>query len=421
MALTEAACRAAKTDDRPLKLYDANGLFLYVTATGLKSWRLKYRFAEREKKLVLGRYPTLSLKDARGKAAAARLALSEGRDPAAEKARAKARSAEAAVNSFGAIAEEWLGEKSRSWTPRFAKQMRGRTANAVRAFGKQPVEAITPMDVLALMRRLQARGAPSMAQRVLQLTDSIFAFAIATGRAQQNPAASIRGALPQPTRRRRPAALTLPKARATLEAIESVPEAWWPTLLCSRLTALTAVRPGVARLAEVGEFEELSGTEPLWRIPAAKMKLKLEEKGDARFDFVVPLSRQAAAVVTTALSRRGPRAKATWLFPGELGSGGPINENALSDLYRAAGLQGKHVPHGWRASFSTIMNEWAAEEGDEHDRRILDLMLAHFPDTVEVAYNRASYRPRRRALGQLWADRLLEGFPEPGSLLPPQG
>lgn len=370
---------------------------------------MKYRYDGKEKKLTFGRYPEMSLKNARLARDSAREVLRSGMDPSAERKRLQQERLLSNRLYFSAIAAEWHASNVATWTPRYAKGMGERIENANRAFGALPINDIKPMMVLACIKTIQNRGAPNMAMRVLQICSSIFAYAIATGRCETNPAEAIRGALTNPVKQRRPAQLTIDQSRTVLTKIEASKDTWWSILLASRLTALTAQRPGVVRKAEKQEFEDLNGKAPLWRIPATKMKLKLEQKTDSAFDFLVPLSSQSVALIKLAL-QFSPSDQ--WLFPGQSSWRKPINENALSNLYRDCGLKGKHVPHGWRASFSTIMNEWAAVQGEEKDRAIIDLMLAHFPDNVESAYNRASYMPRRRELAQIWADMLLSGVPE---------
>ena len=184
------------------------------------------------------------------------------------------------------------------------------------------------------------------------------------------------------------------------------------TKLASRLLALTAVRPGVVRLAERQEFEALKGPEPLWRIPAAKMKLLAEHKADNRFDFLVPLASSAVTVVEAAMQKSAhPR----FIFPGANRTG-PISDSTLSQLYLDAGYRGRHVPHGWRATFSTIMNERAAEQERWGDREIIDLMLAHVKGDIEAKYNRAAYMPRRRQIAKEWAELLDVGLKDPHAL-----
>jgi integrase len=179
--------------------------------------------------------------------------------------------------------------------------------------------------------------------------------------------------------------------------------------------ALTAVRSGPLRHAEPAEFHGLATSSPTWRIPAAKMKLDVMQKRQEAFDFIVPLAPAAVEIVQLAmrLTTGGP-----YLFPNGRSPLRPMSENALSIAYRRLpAFASRHVPHGWRSTFSTVMNERAEEAGRAGDRAIIDLMLAHKPSGVEATYNRAAFMPRRRELAQAWAELLLEGLPPSSSLL----
>ncbi|PTR06835.1 MULTISPECIES: integrase arm-type DNA-binding domain-containing protein [unclassified Novosphingobium] len=411
--LTDTQCRQALPGEKERKLTDAHGLFLRISPTGSKSWCWKYRLGEREKRLTIGPYPLVSLKAARAARDAARAQLLAGIDPGQSKRLEKQRAT--VGESFEDVAKAWFDSKKKSLTPRYAKQVWARLEqNAFKRFRSQPIQTITPTMVLEAIRQIEARGAITMAHEVRAHMSDIFVWAIAAGLAEQDPAAVIRKALKPQTAGRRPAHLKLAEAQGLLKAVEQSKTAHWATLLASRLTALTAARPGVVRLAERSEFEGFGGTEPIWRIPATKMKLSAALKQDARNDFVVPLSRQAVAVVNAAM-KVSPSEQ--WLFPGVASWLKPISDSTLSKLYRETGFTGAHVPHGWRATFSTIMNELAAVEERPGDREVIDLMLAHIKGDVEAAYNRAAYMPRRREIAQLWADMLMNGMPEPETLL----
>lgn len=414
--LTDAACRKAKPGDRDRKMADSGGLFLLVKSSGLKSWRMKYRIHGREKQLTIGRYPEVSLSAAREKRDAAKRMLQEGRDPSAEKKFAKVRAAAEALNNFEACARGWHEQRKATLNPRYAQQILDRLeADVFPKLGTVPVREITPPLVLACIRAIEARGSREMAHRVRMHISDVFVWGIASGLCDEDPAATIRKALMPHDARLRPALVKVDQLRKVLPTAEAQPDIYWATALASRLLALTAVRPGVLRLAERSEFEGLDGTSPLWRIPAAKMKLSRERKKDAAFEFVVPLSRQA---VETAEAAMHASPSPTLLFPGIGDRRKPISDSTLSKFYRAAGFQDRHCPHGWRSSFSTIMNERAAVEDRERDRAIIDLMLAHVPEGVEAAYNRAVYMPRRRELAQAWADLITKDLPPPELLLP---
>lgn len=409
--LTDAACREAKPGSKERKLTDAHGLYLSVLPSGFKGWRFKYRYGGKEKRLVFGAYPLISLKLARAKRDDARRSLAAGIDPAEVKRSAKARAA--AGTSFKEIALAWHKQKRSSLVPRYAAEvLRRLQADAFPAIGRVAIGEIDAPKVLALLRKIEARGARTMAHEVRGHLSEIFVWAISAGLAQTDPAATVRKALAPVNAGRRAAVVTIGEARELVQAIDALRRARVLTKLASRLLALTAVRPGVLRLAERSEFSDLDGKEPTWRIPATKMKLSLARKGDSVWDFTVPLSPAAAATARAAAAASRHR---TWLFPGPSNTG-PISDSTLSQLYLDAGYRGRHVPHGWRASFSTIMNERAAQQDRPGDRAIIDLMLAHQPEGVEAAYNRAAYMQRRRALATEWSELLLEGLPEPDEL-----
>ena len=183
------------------------------------------------------------------------------------------------------------------------------------------------------------------------------------------------------------------------------------TRLALRLIALTAVRPEELRGALWEEFEDLNGDAPIWRIPAARMKGDIERKDELGGDHLVPLAPEGVAVLKAVWKLSG---QGKLVFPNNRHSHRPMSENALGYLINRAGYHGRHVPHGFRAAFSTIMNEWAKEHGRPDDREVIDLMLAHVPmNKVEGAYNRAAYMPRRRELAIIWANMLTTGLAEP--------
>ncbi|MFL6858376.1 MAG: tyrosine-type recombinase/integrase, partial [Allosphingosinicella sp.] len=236
---------------------------------------------------------------------------------------------------------------------------------------------------------------------------AVFDHGLYEGLVDANPAAMVAKALKRgaPARRRRPAAVRLDLARKALAAIEAATgEA--PAKLASRLLALTMVRPAVVRGAAWAEIEGIdweagAAEAAVWRVPPARMKLVRARKQDQAFEHVVALSRQAVALLREI---RAAGVSGALIFPNARDRRRPMSKNALGDLYRRAGLRGRHVPHGWRAAFSTIMNE-----RHRADRAVIDLVLAHTPkDKVEAAYNRAEHLGRRRELLQEWAD-LLDG------------
>lgn len=422
--LTEMQVKNAKARERDYKLADSEGLYLYVTAKGHRSWRMKYRFAGKERRLVLGAYPDLGLREARDRKADARKLLREGRDPGIEAVKARVERAVASANTFEALARGWFALQEPRWTQIHASDVIGSLEKEVFPWlGKLPVTEIDEPLVLSVLRKIEKRGAIETAHRVRQRISAVFVHAIAEGAGSRDPAAVVTKALkPVPRSRKRPALLSIEALHDMIRKTEAEPASPL-TKLASRFLALTAQRPGMIRALPWQEIEGVDwqddGPAPdaLWRVPPARMKLMLDLKHDAGFEHLVPLSSEAVAVLRAAhvLTGRGPL-----VFPSNRNARVAMSENTLSYFYNRCGYQGRHVPHGWRASFSTIMNEWAERQGNAGDRHVIDLILAHVPEGVsgsEGAYNRAAYMERRKELLGTWAAMLLEPFPEPHTML----
>lgn len=403
--LTDKQCRAAQLGDSKTKLFDGNGLYLELLKSGAKSWRWKYRLDGKEKRLTFGLYPTISLKEARVAREAAAAVLRRGQDPALERSTRSAIAATDRAHTFKSVAVDWLAQQSKMFVPRHTAAVTRSLENDIYpAIGKLPIGKVTTSQVLAMLRAIEARGSADVAHRARQRVSDIFVFAIASEIAETNPAASLGKALGRVRKGRYPAVQTIKEARDLLKRIEA--QRIYPlTRLASRLLALTAVRSGVLRLADVREFEDLDGPSPTWRIPAAKMKLAQEHRTNPAYDFIVPLSRQAAEVVQVAIAFSGTTGL---IFRSQRSATRPISDNTVSKLYREAGFAGVHLPHGWRSTFSTVMNQLAAEQKRDSDREIVDLMLAHIDGSVEAIYNRYAYMPRRREIAQEWADMLTK-------------
>lgn len=411
--LTDAQCRQAKAEGKPVKLFDSGGLFLYVTSTGLKSWRWKYRFAGKEKQLVVGRYPETGLREARRLRDEADAIKRSGRDPAHTRDEARARVELGQEATFEALAKQWHAQQSERWRPKHsAGVLRTLKNDAFPLIGHRPIESLKAPDVLSLLRRIEGRGSEDQAHRMRQRIDAIFAMAIGMGLAESNPAAMVGKALRPVPAGRHPALRTIEDARALIIATEAAP-AQPMVKLASRLIAVTAARSEAVRHCEPGEFEKMAGAAQ-WRIPGEHMKGQREQRRDPDFEFIVPLPPQAVEIIEAARQFAG---NAPLLFSSVRDPRRPMSDSTISAMYRRAGYGGRHVPHGWRATFSTIMNEWADEHGRPSDRQIIDLMLAHKPPGVEGIYNRAAYMPRRRELAQIWADMLFDGLPPASSLL----
>lgn len=412
--LTELECRSAKPREKAYKRADAKGLYLYISTTGHKSWRWKYRFGGKEKRLVFGPYPEVKLAEARQRRDEAARTLRAGEDPA--EARKAAAAATDPARTFEQLGRRWHADQRLLWKEKHGRDVLASLEKEVfPAIGRRDVAAIEPTKVLEVVEAIQDRGAVETAHRVLGRIEAVFAMSIARGLIRINPAAAVAGALRPVRKGRRPALTQLDRARDFLRKVEALP-AQPSVKLASRLLAITAVRPGVVRLTpQTGEFEQLETDEPLWRIPPQRMKLELEESEDVAFELLVPLPWQGVETIEAAQAAAG---RSPWLFPSVSAPRRPISDSTLSSLYRRPeGYRGAHVPHGWRSTFSTVMNELAVLKDRPGDAEVIELMLAHKVRGVRGIYNRAAYMKRRREIAQEWADMLLEGFCPAGDLL----
>ncbi len=420
MALSDTKARKAKSADRDYKLTDEKGLHLLVRSTGSKLWRHRYRFGSKEKTLSYGPYPEVTLAEARALRDASRTILREVRDPMVAKKQKAMEGAVDATTLFAHTARAWHASNAPRWTPRHASNVLDSLERDVFPdLGDLPLSNISAPGLLKTLRKVEARGSLETARRVRQRVSKVFAYAISEGLTDKNPAAGVVDAL-QPARpkRRQPAISDLIELRELLNKADRS-GAFPVTLLASRLLALTAVRPGNVREARWCDlhhvFDGGPDDAPFWHIPAASMKLSLERKGEKSFDHVVPLAPASVDVLRAAHRLTG---RGQYVFPGVRHAHRPLSENAIGYLYNRIGWHGRHVPHGWRAAFSTIMNERAQRAGNGTDRAVIDLMLAHVPDNeVEAAYNRAQFMPRRRELAEEWADMLMEGLAPAEDLL----
>ncbi|MBG6116808.1 integrase [Sphingobium sp. JAI105] len=386
--LSNAAVKAARPRSRAYKMFDERGLFLFVAPTGLRAWRMRYRIGGREKLLSLGQWPDLQLVDARTSAEEARGLIAQGVDPSSRA------NLHVQIRTFESVAREWHAHQRDRWTDRHADDVIGSLeSNVFSDIGPLPIGAIGAPAVLQVLRDVEARGSIETARRIRQRISAVFAFAIAEGLVDHDPAAVVGKALrPSPPPRRQPALVSIDEARALLLACDL---AGGPPIvrLASRFLALTAVRMGALLGARWDEFEQLDGDAPTWRIPAARMKIARAKKDDASHDHLVPLSPQAVALL-----------KAVRAFEYEYSIVFPIHPAAIGALYKRAGFAGRHVPHGWRASFSTILNEQFPLE-----RGAIDMALAHVPadrSKVERAYNRSEMLDQRRSLFDRWGAML---------------
>lgn len=386
MALSDAKARNAKRGTNPYKIFDSDGLFLLVHSNGSKYWRMKYRFAGREKTLSFGLYPHISLIDARELRGRAQRLLLEGRDPGGAKQELKRSDAVKARNTFEMVAREWLDKRDHHWEPSTKNQIRKRLErHAFPKLGDRPIADITPSDVLEVLRVLEAAGTLDTAHRVQQNCDQIFRYAISACLADRNPASETGGALKTPKEKH----LNYLKESELPEFFQklAVYDGYPLTRLALRLLVLTFVRTGELRAAEWREFD-LKNAE--WRIPAERMKMN--------DPHTVPLSTKALAILEELKEYSGAR---KYLFPNQFNKEACMTDNTmLYALYRM-GYHSRATCHGFRSTASTILNE----NGFMAD--VIERQLAHGEhNKVRAAYNHAQYLPERRKMMQWWADHL---------------
>jgi integrase len=380
-------------------LFDARGLYVEIAPKGGKWWRFKYRFDRKEKRLSLGVYPDVTLKAARQSRDEARKLLADGIDPSEHRRALKSARVEGAANSFEAVAREWVAKFKPSWTADHAERITRRfERNVFPWIGDSLIQELVAPDLLRVLRRIENRGALPTAHRALQNCGQVFRYAIATGRADRDISADLRGALP-PARTTHHASLTNPKAVGELlRAIEGY-EGSFVTRCALRLAPLVIVRPGELRKAEWIEFD-LEAAE--WRIPAERMKMSQQH--------IVPLSRQAVEIFRELKPLTGP---AGYVFPGARTNGRPMSENTINGALRRLGYA-KHemTGHGFRSMASTLLNE------QSWHRDAIERQLAHAErDSVRAAYNYAEHLPERRKMMQAWAD-YLDGLAAGGEVVP---
>lgn len=386
MALTELAVKSARPKDKPYKLFDERGLYLLVERSGGRLWRFKYSVAGREKLISLGNYPDVPLKRAREKRDEARRLVADGIDPSAKRQAEKA----AQVDTFEAIGREWMELQRKRLTPRtFERNLRFLEEFLYPYLGRSPIATIKAPELLAVLKRVEARGFHETAHRVRAIAGCVFRYGIATGRSERDLSADLRGALaPVVTKNR--AAITDPlRIGDLLRAIDAY-RGQPTTEAALKLAPLTFVRPGELRGAEWKEFD-LDKEEPEWRIPSTRMKM--------RDEHIVPLSRQAVAILREIEPLTGG---GRYVFPSLRGGHRPISENTVNVALRNMGYSGQEMTgHGFRAMASTCLNE----RGVAPD--LIELQLAHAErDEVRAAYNRSKRMADRRKMMQEWADYL---------------
>lgn len=392
MVLTVFAIEKAKPREKPYKLSDGGGLSLLVEPNGSKLWRFRYRFGGKENMLAFGPFPAVTLASARDKRDAARRLIAEGIDPSQQRKDQKAANAEAARNTFGVVAAEYLEKlKAEGAAESTLSKNTWLLEDLASPLAARPITEIKPAEILDLLRRIEKTGRRDTARRLRGTIGSVYRYAIATVRAENDPTYALRGALLQPVVQHRAAITDERELGALMRCIDEYDG--WPTLRAALLfLALTMTRPGDVRHMRRTEVNFPKAT---WSIPAERMKMRRPHD--------VPLSRQALQV----LREIWDVSEHELMFPSVRSLKKPLSENAMNSALRRMGYdKTEATAHGFRSSASTILNE----RGFNAD--VIEAALAHEDeDDVRRAYNRSRYWPQRVELMQAWAD-LLDRFRE---------
>jgi integrase len=386
--LTDTRIKTAKPQAKLYKLTDERGLHLSVYPNGSKLWHLRYRMEGKERTASLGKYPEVSLAEAREKRDQMRKLIANDIDPVQSQKAAKEAKKLAQTNSFEAVARTWFEGWKAARSPRHAEYViRRLEADVFPVIGTQPVSEIQAPALVKMMKAIQRRGALDIAKRCYQMTGQVFRYAIAHGFAERNPAGDVKPSDILPSRRQtnyaRVDAKELPSLLRAIEAYQGTPV----TRLAIKLLALTFVRTSELIGARWDEFDLQAGQ---WRIPAERMKMRTEH--------IVPLSLQA---IQTLQILHGITGRAELLFPGERNHAKPISNNTILKALERMGYKGRMTGHGFRGLASTILHEHG------YDHAHIELQLAHQErNAISAAYNHATYLTPRAQMMQKWADFL---------------
>ena len=397
MPLSDTAIRNAKPGltpkgvrtDKPYKMTDAGGLYLLVRLDGARWWRLDYRrpIIGKRNTLSLGTYPDTPLKEARDKRESARKLLAADIDPGEHRRATQAAGEERAANSFEVVAREWFAKQSATWADSHSSKILLRLESYLFPWlGARPIAEITAKELLTCIRRVENRGAVESAHRTLQNCGQIFRYAIATGRAESNPAGDLRGSL-APTKETHHAAITDPQAIGGLLRASDDYRGSFVTKCALQLAPLLFVRPGELRTMEWAELD-LDGSQ--WNIPAEKMKMDSPH--------LVPLSSQSVAILREIEPLTG---RGRYVFPSARSPKRPMSNNAVLSALRRMGYAKEEMSgHGFRAMARTVLDEVLNVRPD-----FIEHQLAHaVRDPNGRAYNRTAHLAERKAMMQQWAD-----------------
>lgn len=399
MPLTDTALRKAKATDKVQRLFDGGGLYLEITPTGGRYWRLKYRHNGKEKRLALGVYPGVTLAAAREAREKARGILRAGKDPSIEKRADKLRSGIVAGNTFQAVGDDWLTVRGHGWTPLQLKKERGRLVNhAYPWIGALPISEVGVVEIRPLLDRLVKAGHLEQAHRLREQLSRVFRHGVANEKATRDPAHDLGDSLPSRVYRRYPTITDPAKVAELLRAIDGF-GGTFPVRSALQLAPLLFVRPGELRAAEWKEIDLDHAGGARWSIAPARRKLKkaAKEHPDTQPHFV-PLSVQAVAILRELKQLTG---RGRYLFPGARDPKMPMSENTINAALRRLGYDKNAMTgHGFRHMASTLLNEMG------HNKDAIERQLSHKEPGVAGVYNLAELLPERIEMMQAWANYL---------------
>ena len=391
MSLTDKMCKGAKPKAKSYKLADSNGLYLLIMPNGAKYWRLKYRFAKKEKLLAFGIYPDVSLADARNRAREAKKNLAEHIDPSQAKKELQREALKNALNPFKEVALAWMETKKEDWTPKYYKTVERRMDSDIFPYiGDRPISKIETVDLYQVIKKIEARGALHLIKKMRQYCGQVFTYAMLLGLCQQNPALNLQRAF-KTRKTKHHAAIEASDIPQFLNDLTANGNRLYPrTVRAVRLSLLTFVRPNELRKAKWADmdFEKME-----WRLPAEVMK--------SRRDFIVPLSKQAVLLLKEQKLETG-RFATEYVFPHQLRVKEPMsNGTVLHAIYRL-NMKDKMTAHGFRALARTAIREELGFDAD-----VIEIQLAHKPtNSLGEAYDRAKFLIQRKDMMQKWADYL---------------
>lgn len=389
MALNDTLIRAAKSREKDWKLADEKGLYLLVTASRSKLWRVKFRLNGKEKKLSLGAYPEISLKDARRLRDEARGDLAAGIDPARQKQEEKITAKLGAANSFEVVAEEYLTKCEKEGLAEVTVAKNRWFLGLLKpSIGKLPVADIKPHEVLRALQKVENKGNRETANRMRSFASRVFRYAVATARADADPAHALRGALAAPVVKHYAAITDAAEVGQLLRTIDTY-SGEPATIVALKLTPHVFQRPGEVRQMR---WRELDLDNAVWIIPAARMK--------QRQAHTVPLSRQSIELIR---AMEGLSGHSEYVFPSVRSKDRPMSENTITGALRRLGYTGSEMTaHGFRTSASSLLNESGKWNPDAIERA-----LSHRDgNAVRGIYNRSPYWKERVEMAQWWSDYL---------------